>query len=206
MYCRVAMVFFFVSLRYYIHHYYGSSTDRSPLTAIETELNKNKPNSTPSRPSTCQSNTPPKPSPFFIHQTHLHLQETPHSHLISSHLHSRSSIPLRRNNTPPPLPPHDRQHNRTRCKKHTTRHPQSPNGLGLKALGPTTARPPRQTHHRTPLPARSERHRKSPSTLRRTGCRGAADRAAVEVADRAAEQDGDDGEGEEEQGVESGED
>jgi hypothetical protein len=146
----------------------------------------------------------PDPTPTSQSKIYLSLLLALHSSLSSKarhHQHHRSpnisilnlSLTLH-NPTLPPLPPHNRQNNRTSSKKHTKRHAQTPHSLRLKALSPTTARPARKTHDRTALTPRSESHSERPSRFRRTGRRSAANSAAVEVADRPAEEDGDDGE------------
>jgi hypothetical protein len=99
-----------------------------------------------------------------------------------------------RNNALSTLPPHNRQHNRASSKKHTQRHTETPHSFGLEALGPATARPAREAHHRTALATRGQSHSERPGRFCRAGSRCAADGAAVEVADGSAEEDGDDGE------------
>lgn len=115
-------------------------------------------------------------------------QSLPHKHTIDHLLH-RLNFTLR--HPPPPLPPHNRQHRTTSSKKHTKRHAQTPNSFRLKTLRAPTARPPRQTHDRTPFLARRKRHGERPGRFGAAGRAGAADCAAIEVREGLAEEDGD---------------
>lgn len=185
-------------------HYQRERDPMSPLTAHETEVKGKTPELLPNHFTEDQQYQSDTPSHHTHTHTHTHasllftfFQTIP---LLPTHTTSHqtsttpSSLPLNPH-PPPPLPPNNRQHNPTRSKKHTEPHPQPPNSLRLETLRPPAPRPTRQAHHGAPFPPRRERHGERPGGFGAAGRRGAADRAAGEVAYRAAEEDGEDREG-----------